>query len=161
VPEVFTDERYASNSHAANLKSYIERVANHLAKSARARQSYSKEWEHERALALRAEAREYANFFRLKLPAIPTIPALDSAAMADIKAREAAKSAEKAQAERIRKAEEAKREAELADKWRSGEYHGSLYSSPIMLRIRTFGADADVQHAVAVIETSRGAQVPV
>ena len=161
VPEVFKDERYASNSHAANLKSYIERVANHLAKSARARQSYSKEWEHARAVALRAEAREYAKFFHLKLPAIPTIPALDSAAMADIKAREAAKSAEKAAAERVRKAEQAKRDAELADQWRSGEYHGSLYNASVMLRIRTFGADEDVQHAVAVVETSRGAQVPV
>jgi hypothetical protein len=161
VPEVFRDERYASNSHATNLQSYIERVANHLAKSARARQSYSKEWEHGQAVTLRAEAREYAKFFRLKLPAIPTIPALDSAAMADIRAREASKSAEKAAAERIRKAEQSKRDAELADQWRSGEYRGSLYNTPVMLRIRTFGADDDVQHAVAVVETSRGAQVPV
>src|SRR6266404_5726417 len=35
VTEVFRDDRYASNSHATNLKSYIERVANHSAKSAR------------------------------------------------------------------------------------------------------------------------------
>jgi hypothetical protein len=161
VPEVFQDERYASNSHTTNLNSYIERVANHLAKSARARQSYSKEWEHGQAIALRVEAREYAKFFRLKLPAIPKIPALDSAAMADIKAREAAKSAEKVVAERIRKAEQAKRGAELADKWRTGEHRECLYNSPVMLRIRTFGADEDVQHAVAMVETSRGAQVPV
>ena len=30
-----------------------------------------------------------------------------------------------------------------------------------MLRVRTFGADADVAHAVAQVETSRGARVPV
>jgi hypothetical protein len=161
VPHVFTDDRYASNDHPSNLADYVQRVADHLAKCARARQSYSKEWEHGRAVTLREEAREYAKFFRLKLPKIAPIPALDSKALADIKAREAVKSAEKAAKERERKAALAKQEAELADRWRKGEVHQSLYNLPIMLRIRTFGADESAQHAVARVETSRGAQVPI
>ena len=150
VPHVFTDDRYASNDHPSNLADYAERVANHLAKCSRARQSYSKEWEHGRAVALREEAREYAKYFRLKLPKIAPIPALDSKEMDAIKAKEATKSAEKAAQERVRKAELAKREAELADKWRAGEYDGYFHNSSVMLRIR--GEE---------IETSRGARVPV
>lgn len=150
VPEVFQEDRYASNDHARNLVSYVERVAQHLAKSARARQSYSKKWEHDRAVVLREEARAYAKFFRLKLPKIAPIPALDSREMDAIKVKEATKSAEKAAQERIRKAEAAKREAELADKWRAGEYDGYFHNSSVMLRIR--GEE---------IETSRGARVPV
>ena len=161
VPHVFADDRYASNDHPSNLGNYVERIADHLAKCARARQSYSKEWEHGQAVALREEAREYAKFFRLKLPKIAPIPALDSEGLAKIRACEAAKSAEKAAQEKARKAERAKQEAELADRWREGKYDGYLYNSPVMLRLRTFGADADVQHAVAMVETSRGAQVPV
>lgn len=161
VPEVFTEERYASNSHARNLADYAQRVSDHLAKCARARQSYSKEWEHGQAIALRNEAREYAKFFRLKLPKIAPIPALDSEGLARIKAREAEKSAEKAAKERQRKAEQARKEADLAERWRNGENVGSLYNAPVMLRVRTFGADEDVKNAVAQVETSLGARVPV
>jgi hypothetical protein len=161
VPEVFDSERYASNEHARNLASYVERVADHLVKCARARHSSSKEWEHGQAVQLREEAREYAKFFRLKLPKIAVIPALDSEGLAKIKAREAAKSAEKAGQEKARKAERAKQEAELADRWRKGEVNQSLYNLPIMLRIRTFGADESAQYAVGCVETSRGAQVPI
>jgi hypothetical protein len=161
VPHIFTDDRYASNDHPSNLADYAERVANHLAKCSRARQSYSKEWEHGRAVVLREEAREYAKFFRLKLPKIAPIPALDSKALAEIKAREAVKSAEKAAKERERKAALAQQEAELADRWRKGEVNQSLYNLPVMLRIRAFGADESAQYAVARVETSRGAQVPL
>ena len=161
VPEVFESDRYASNDHARNLASYVERVADHLAKCARARQSYSKEWEHGRAVALREEAREYAKFFRLKLLKIAPIPALDSEEMDAIKAKEAAKSAEKAAQERIRKAELAKQEAEKAERWRNGENVGHLYNVPVMLRIRTFGADESVAGEVGRLETSKGVQVPL
>lgn len=67
--------------------------------------------------------------------------------------------------DRLREDEEweAKRD-EIIAAWRNGDPNARLrdaYRLPVMLRIRTFGADADVQHAVAVVETSRGAQVPV
>jgi hypothetical protein len=67
--------------------------------------------------------------------------------------------------DRVREAEEweAKRD-EIIAAWRANDPNARLrdaYRLPVMLRVRTFGADEDVQHAVAVVETSRGAQVPV
>jgi hypothetical protein len=67
--------------------------------------------------------------------------------------------------DRLREDEEweAKRD-EIIAAWRNGDPNARLrdaYRLPVMLRVRTFGADADVQHAVAMVETSRGAQVPV
>jgi hypothetical protein len=54
--------------------------------------------------------------------------------------------------------------ADIIAAWRAGDTNAILrnaYSLPVMLRIRTFGADEDVQEAVAQVETSRGARVPV
>jgi hypothetical protein len=153
VPNVWTQDKYAeenNQSHSANIADYVTRIANHLAKCARARQSFSKEWEHKQAVKLREEARAYAKFFRLKLPKIAPIPALDSEGLARIKAREAAKSAEKAKEEKARKAELAKQTAELVDRWRNGQLNSSLYNVPIMLRI--CGEE---------VETSQGARIPV
>jgi hypothetical protein len=58
----------------------------------------------------------------------------------------------------------ATKSTEIIAAWRANDPNARLrdaYRLPVMLRIRTFGADADVQHAVAMVETSRGAQVPV
>ena len=153
VEDVFREDRYASNSHAVNLKSYVERVERHLAKCARARGSYSKQWEHERAASLRQEAREYAKFFHLPLPKIAPIPALDSDGLAKLKASEAQKSAEKAAKEKARKAELVKQEAEALAKWRAHEIQTcGFYNSPIALRITKDKSE---------LETSRGARIPV
>jgi hypothetical protein len=54
--------------------------------------------------------------------------------------------------------------ADIIAAWRNGDSQARLrdpWNLPVMLRIRTFGADENVQHAVAMVETSRGAQVPV
>jgi hypothetical protein len=54
--------------------------------------------------------------------------------------------------------------ADIIAAWRAGDTNAILrnaYSLPVMLRIRTFGADEDCQEAVAQVETSRGARVPV
>ncbi len=54
--------------------------------------------------------------------------------------------------------------AKIIAAWRNGDPQARLrdpWNLPVMLRIRTFGADENVQHAVAMVETSRGAQVPV
>jgi len=150
VPNIFTCDQYAGNDHPANMKSYVERVEQALAKCARARQSYSKEWEHQHAINLRNEAREYAKFFKLPLPKIAPVPPLDSEGLAKIKAKEAIKSAEKAAKEKARKAELVRQEQEQAEKWRAGLYNGSLYNTPIMLRI---SGDE--------VETSRGARIPI
>jgi hypothetical protein len=153
VEDVFTHGSYASNAHAVNLKSYVERVERHLAKCARARGSYAKQWEHERAASLRQEAREYATFFKLSLPKIAPIPALDSDGLARIKSSEAQKSAEKAAREKARKAELAQQEAEALAKWRAHEIQTcSFYNSPIALRLTKDKSE---------LETSRGARIPV
>lgn len=153
VEDVFREDRYASNSHETNLKYYIECVARHLAKCARARGSYTKEWEHGRAVELRQEAREYAKFFKLPLPKIAPIPALDSDGLARIKASEAQKSAEKAAKEKARKIELAKQEAESLAAWRAGDSsYRSFYNSPIALRLTKDKTE---------VETSQGARIPV
>ena len=53
--------------------------------------------------------------------------------------------------------------AEKLDAWRAGEdvQLRNAWELPVMLRIRTFGADADVAGEVGRVETSKGAQVPI
>jgi hypothetical protein len=67
--------------------------------------------------------------------------------------------------DRMREEEEwAAKSSEIIAAWRNGDPQARLrdpWNLPVMLRIRTFGADEDVQHAVAQVETSRGAKVPV
>lgn len=163
VPNVFTSDTYASNDHASNLSDYVKRVDTCLGKCARARQSYTKEWSHGRAVELRAESREYAKFFKLALPKIAPIPDLDSNALKAIKAKEAQKSAQKAAEEKARKAELAKQEKELADKWRKGEVNQTLYNTPPMLRLSpdksevqtSLGARVPVASAIALLDTVR------
>jgi hypothetical protein len=137
--------------HEKNLKHYTREAAEHLTKCARARASYNKEYQHERAVELRREALCYATFFGLPDPAIEMVPDLDSEQMAAIKAREARASAKKA-AEAKRKAEEERiRWAQTAEQWRRGEYHHYLpYSLPTMLRIE--GNE---------VVTSRGTRFPI
>ena len=137
VEEVIIDGWNKSTAHKTNLASFIDRVARHLVTAARARVSYTKEYEHGAAVKLREEAREYAKFFKLPLPKIAPIPKLNGAGLAKIKAQEAKKSAEKAVAEKLRKAELAKQEAELvAKKWRAGEEgYRRFYNSPVALRV--------------------------
>jgi hypothetical protein len=80
--------------------------------------------------------------------------------MREIKAREAQRQAKEAVATKRRQAEAIRAEAERCERWRKGENVGYI-SGPIMLRIRTFGADAGAQFAVARLETSRGVQIPI
>ena len=110
---------------------------------------------------MREAAKDYARFFHVKCPKLPAVPALDSEAMEKIRKAEAVKAAKEAEATKRRKAEAIRFELEKCDRWRAGENIGNLWDVPVMLRIRTFGADADVAHAVAQVETSRGARVPV
>lgn len=54
--------------------------------------------------------------------------------------------------------------ADIIAAWRNGDTTAVLrnpWNLPVMLRIRTFGADESVQFAAAQVETSRGAKVPV
>jgi hypothetical protein len=137
--------------HDKNMRHYTREVAEHLSTCVRARSSYNKQYQHERAVELRKEALAYASFFGLPEPAIDPVPDMDSEKMAAIKSREAKASAKKA-AETKRKAEEDRvRWAQAAEQWRKGEYRHYLpYNIPTMLRIE--------DHEVV---TSRGPRFPI
>jgi hypothetical protein len=54
--------------------------------------------------------------------------------------------------------------AEIIEAWRQGDPSAHLrntWNLPVMLRVRTFGADESVAGEVGRVETSRGAQVPI
>jgi hypothetical protein len=147
VPDV---AEHGSTTHKDNLTDYVKRIDMLVVASARARSSWSKESAHNDALALAAEATRYANFFGLKLPKLPNVPALDSDELRAIKAREGIRAREKAEQTKRERAEAIVRQQELITKWRAGQYSGCLYDVPAMLRI--VGDE---------VETSRGARFPI
>jgi len=140
----------AADDHAGNLTDYAERIEKHVITSARARSSYTKEWNHEHAAGLRDEAFAYCAFFGLPVPNISEVPGLDSEALTAIRKREAKRAAEKAEQTKRERAEALVRQQELIAKWRAGLYSGCLYDVPPMLRI-----DGDE------VVTSQGARFPV
>jgi hypothetical protein len=139
-----------ADDHTSNLSDYGERVENHVITSARARSSYTKEWNHQQAVGLRDEAIAYCAFFGLPTPNIPEVSELDSDALTAIRKREAKRAAEKAEKTKRQRMEALVRQHELIAQWRAGRYAGCLYDVPTMLRIE---GDEMV--------TSRGARFPV
>jgi hypothetical protein len=85
VPNVchgrYCGSELTADDHAGNLADHTERIEKHVITSARARSSYTKEWNHERAVGLRDEAIAYCAFFGLPTPNIPEVPELDSDAL--------------------------------------------------------------------------------
>jgi hypothetical protein len=154
VPNVchgrYSGSELTANDHAGNLADYAERIEKHVITSARARSSYTKEWNHEHAAGLRDQAFAYCAFFGLPVPNIPEVPEIDSDALTAIRKREAKRAAEKAEQTKRERAEAIVRQQELIAKWRAGQYSGCLYDVPAMLRI-----DGDE------VVTSRGARLPV
>ena len=147
--------------HERNLADYLSRIQSAIQSSARARSSWKKECEHSAAISLQAECKGYCAFFRIKSPKLPRVPALDSEEMEQIRRREAQHAAKKAEETRKQREEQAEFERTKIERWRNGENVGYLYNVPVMLRIRTFGADESAQYAVGEVETSKGARVPV
>ena len=135
VPEVYPDTRTANGSHEENLKHYAKTTEEHVAKCARSRLSFNKEWHHKQAEELRKEVLAYCKFFRLPRPNIKAIPALDSKLLENVRKLEAQRAAEKADQTRRERAEAIARQQELITKWRAGQYSGCLYDVPAMLRI--------------------------
>jgi len=154
VPNVchgrYSGSELTADDHAGNLVDYAERIEKHVITSARARSSYSKEWNHEHAVKLSDEAFAYCSFFGLPIPNIPEVPELDSDALTAIRKLEAKRAAEKAEQTKRARAEALVVQQELVIKWRTGEYHGCLYDIPPMLRI--VGNE---------VQTSPGARFPV
>jgi hypothetical protein len=154
VPNVcrgrYSGSDLTSHDHEFNLGDYAERVEKHVITSARARSSYAKQWNHEHAVQLRDEALAYCAFFGMPVPNIPEVPELDSEALTSIRKREAKRAAEKAEQTKRERAEAIVRQQELILKWRAGQYAGSFYDIPVMLRI--VGDE---------VQTSRGARFPI
>ena len=154
VPNVcrgrYSGTELTAHDHAFNLADYAERTEKHVITSARARSSYAKEWNHDRAVRLRDEATACCAFFGLPVPNIPEVPEIDSDALTAIRKREAKRAAEKADQTKRERAEAIARQQELITKWRAGQYSGCLYDIPAMLRI-----DGDE------VVTSRGARFPI
>jgi hypothetical protein len=120
-------------------------------------ESWQKEYSHGSAVALHAECRAYCAFFQIQSPKLPRVPALDSDEMEVIRRREAQASAKKAEQTRIQREQQAEFERTKIERWRNGENVGYLYNVPVMLRVRTFGADESVAGEIGRVETSRGA----
>ena len=154
VPNVchgrYSGSELTADDHGGNLADYAERIEKYVITSARARSSYAKEWNHDRAVRLRDEAFAYCAFLGLPVPNISEVPELDSEALTAIRKREAKRTAEKAEQTKRERAEAVIRQQELITKWRAGQYSGCLYDVPAMLRI-------DGNEVV----TSRGARFPV
>lgn len=139
-------------SHKTNVADYLKRIETAIVSSARARSSSNKQWRYNEATNTLAELKDYGKFFRLKLPKLPVVPALDSKEMAAIRKRESESAARKAEETKQRLAEQARLEAEKAERWRAGENVGYLYNVPVMLRLSSDKTE---------VETSKGARVPV
>jgi hypothetical protein len=154
VPNVchgrYSGSDLTAEDHAVNVADYAERIERHVVTSARARSSYAKTWNNQRAGHLRDQAFAYCAFFGLPVPNIPEVPAIDSDALAAIRKREAKRAAEKAEQTKRERAEALVRQQELITKWRAGQYSGCIYDVPAMLRI-------DGNEVV----TSQGARFPV
>jgi hypothetical protein len=143
VPDMMADSKTA---HAANLADYAARIGESLLKSARARSTWAKSANHRDASELRREAIAYAEFYKLAYARVlPSVPALDSEELAQLKAREA-----KAQAAKAQKT--LRENAEAIARWRNGESVRLPYGLPDMLRVSKDGTE---------IETSRGASFPI
>lgn len=144
VPNVYAKIKA---EHEGNLANYAKRISESLLKAARARQEFSREWKHKEAIELRAEAIEYAEFFRVPYAkTLPVVPALDSEALRKIKQTANTKAANE-------RREAIERNRERVEQWRQGEYVGSFGSNlPDMLRVSQDGQS---------IETSRGVSFPI
>jgi hypothetical protein len=149
-PGRYSGSDLTTDDHADNVADYAERIERHVLSSARARSSYAKTWNNQRAGHLRDESFAYCAFFGLPVPSVPEVPEIDSDALAAIRKREAKRAAEKAEQTKRERAEALVRQQELITKWRAGQYSGCIYDVPAMLRI-------DGNEVV----TSRGARFPV
>jgi hypothetical protein len=106
--------------HAYNLQAYVAEIADAIERHNKARSSYNIRGTLNEATTLTAEVKRYAKTFKLKLPALPKLPKLNAAKLAEIIKREQAreeKAAEKRAAERA--VWEAQHQAEV-EAWKNG-----------------------------------------
>ena len=145
---------YPKDQHAKQLEGYAKDIEQHLLKAVRARSSYNKEYYQGKAQGLTEERNAYVLFFGLRNKPLADVPALDSAQMEGIKAKEALRKKIETAKAKAEKAARLVRMAEAIEDWKNGTRNlGGSYSwheVPTMLRVK----DGNV-------ETSRGATVPI
>lgn len=150
---------WGTDEHATNLRAFVTDAKEALAVARRSRKHG--EYELKKCFGLLATAKEYSKFFGVKFPAkewkfLPKPKELAELrqVLAERKARakvlDDARDARERERYRLQEIENAKREQENIAKWRTGEYYGSLYHVPAMLRI---SGDQ--------VETSKGARIPL
>ena len=123
VPAMVHGYDYAKpekQEHAYNLENYVAEITDAIERHQKSRSSYNLKGTLNEAVSLTAEVKQYAKTFKLKLPALPKLPKLDAAKLADIIKREQAREA-KANAKRQadRAAYEAQHKAAV-EAWQNG-----------------------------------------
>jgi hypothetical protein len=116
----FSEGEPGKAAHATNLAAYVSSIISALETYASARSSWKLTYFLKEARDLRAEAKRYAKFFRVKLPELPSVPRMDYKKLAKITERERIRD-EKRDAKR-KAANEAweKAHAETVAAWENG-----------------------------------------
>lgn len=147
------------NPHYESTKLHIQRL---MEKAALARGNRPR---------LLAEAQTVADDYNafvasLGLAGDPNFPAIsaatDDAELARMRKRQREHAAEAREKQKQREAENARRRAERIPEWRAGKYVSNMFDLPTMLRLMpAIVAHREGMRGVQVVETSRGAHIPV
>jgi len=144
--------------HAVNTADLVKQIEEHVGKAKRATSVNGKEWNTKSALTLLAELKAYIKFFQIKKVKLPSVPKPSKKVLAEMEARAKQLEATKAERTRVRlqkNIEAWKAGADVRFGWRDSQH------IPVMLRVKTFGADQDVAGLVGRVETSKGAQCEI
>jgi hypothetical protein len=149
------------NTHTANLTDYLERIQKEVSSYEKARAVYAIESSHREALSLTQEAKRYAKLFRLKLPALPKVPKLDTARIEQTRTKEAQRQATRTEREARQKAEELARCAEQIEAWKRGDGNTPGWGWNRLTPYALLRVLQDAQTGLHCVETSQGVQVPI
>jgi hypothetical protein len=151
-------------THTANLADYAERIALAIRTSTAAVASRNIEYYHSEACNLTAQAKAYAKFFRLKLPKLPVVPAINQEKLAAKKQREAVRAAAKTEQRKRDREDRDRQNAEKLTQWKQGaDVYIRSYGEFALLRVVRPSSNAEPSgHTLcAVVQTSQGVDVPV
>lgn len=142
------EERYLLE----NCRDYTERIEDLLAKCARSRDTWHREWRYKALAELLAEYQAYCTFFSFEgHTPFPVIPTLETLTPKFANARTKERETQRELARQLEYARRVRESAEKLEQWRSGELiYATFHGQPTALRI---SGDE--------VETSLGARVPI
>ena len=120
VPEMVEGYGYdkpGQNEHAKNVAAYIDGIKNLIEAHTKARSSYNLNLTLDEATGSTAEVKLYCKTFKLKLPALPKLPKLDAAKLAQIVEKEKARDAKRDAKRAAERAEYERRRQEEVNAW--------------------------------------------